>query len=298
MSRDKYSARRQDIIHKQSDKLNRQINRAQNGLLKYLTDIFIPSLPTGPDGQLVYDDQSIFLPSKLDKAYDAFAGDYVIPIISGFADNTRKLIRANKGYFATFGEIDSAFIENKILSSLGIIGSDVRSGSILYSVLSDRTAIGEIKSMVMASISGSQNQIGLRIAIENLVLRKDGGLIKNLFEKTIPEPYVKIDRFIGKEYATALDLNFAIYQGGAIKTSRDFCIERNNKVFSREEILKFGTSADKFDGYTDKAKGEFQGKNANYDPLQDLGGYNCRHSYDWVSDELAYYLRPELKGRS
>jgi len=298
MSRDKYSARRQDIIHKQSDKLNRQIDRAQNGLLKYLTDIFIPSLPTGPDGQLVYDDQSIFLPSKLDNAYDVFASDYVKPIISGFADNTRKLIMANKGYFATFGEADDQAIEDKVFAGLGLSGAVVAGGSLLYNILSDREAVGSIKSVIMSSITAGLTITGLRIAVENLVLRKDGGLIKNLFEKTIPEPYVKIDRFIGKEYATALELNFAIYQGGTIKTSRDFCIERNNKVFSREEIMRFGTSADKFDGYTDKAKGEFQGKNANYDPLQDLGGYNCRHSYDWVSDELAYYLRPELKGRS
>lgn len=298
MSRDKYSARRQDIIHKQSDKLNRQIDKAQNGLLKYLTDIFIPSLPTGPDGQLIYDDQSIFLPSKLDNAYDVFASDYVKPIISGFADNTRKLIRANKGYFATLGEIDDNQIEDKVLAGLGLSGAVVAGGSLLYNILSDREAVGSIKSVIMSSITAGLTITGLRIAVESLVLRKDGGLIKNLFEKTIPEPYVKIDRFIGKEYATALNLNFAVYQGGTIATSRDFCIERNNKVFSRDEIMKFGTSADKFGGYTDKAKGEFQGKNDPYNPLEDLGGFRCRHSYDWVSDELAYYLRPELKGRS
>ena len=298
MSRDKYSAKRQDIINKQSDKLNKQIGKAQNSLLTYLTDIFIPSLPTDQDGALVYNDQSIFLPSKLDNAYDVFASDYVKPIIAGVADNTRKLIKANKGYYSYFGETDDRAIEDKIFAGLGIAGTAITGGSLMYSILADREAVGSIKGVIMSSITAGLTITGLRIAIENLVLRKDGGLIKNLFEKTIPEPYVKIDRYIGKQYANALDLNFAIYQGGTIGTSRDFCIERNNKVFSREEIMKFGTAADKFGGYTDKAKGEFQGKNTSYDPLEDLGGYNCRHSYDWVSDELAYYLRPQLKGLS
>jgi hypothetical protein len=32
-----------------------------------------------------------------------------------------------------------------------------------------------------------------------------------------------------------------------------------------------------------------------YDPLVDRGGYNCRHQLGYISEELAYKLRPELK---
>ena len=59
--------------------------------------------------------------------------------------------------------------------------------------------------------------------------------------------------------------------------------------------MKFGTSADEFGGYTDKSKGEFEGKSDPYDPINDLGGIGCRHFWSWISDELAFHLRPELE---
>ena len=169
----------------------------------------------------------------------------------------------------------------------------------LFNILTDRAAIAAIKTVVMAGIGTGLTITSLKIALKETIVSKSGGLIKSLFNERLPDPYVKVDRFIGKKYQVALKLNYAIYQGGTIGTSREFCIERNNKVFSREEIAKFGTSADKWDGYTDKSKGEFQGKSAIYDPFQDLGGYNCRHFYSWISDELAFTLRSELgSGRS
>lgn len=298
MSRDKYSKRRQAIINDESDRLNNQIDRAQKRLFDYLISQFIPSLPTDKDGILVNDENAIFLPSKLDNAYDVFAENNVKPILSGFTDNVGKLVRANKKYYSEFGQADDDRIKDRVFAGIGISGTVALGGSLLYTILSDREIVGALKSAVLTSISAGLTVTGLKLAVEDLVLRRSGGLLKQLFDKTMPEPYVNIDRFIGKEYATELKLNYAIYQGGTIKTSRDFCIHRNNKVFSRDEIMKFGTPYDKFGGYTDKAAGEFQGKTDPYNPLEDLGGYNCRHSYDWISDELAFYLRPELKGRS
>ncbi|HEY3387541.1 MAG TPA: hypothetical protein VGK46_13585, partial [Saprospiraceae bacterium] len=152
--------------------------------------------------------------------------------------------------------------------------------------------------VIMTGITTGLTIIGLRIALKETVLKRGGGLVKSLFEERLPDPYVKVDRFIGKKYATALELTYAIYQGGTIGTSREFCIERNNKVFSRDEIAAFGTPQDEFGGYTDKAAGEFQGKTDPYEPFEDLGGYNCRHFLSFVSDELAFTLRPDLRGRS
>lgn len=298
MSRTTYSDRRQAIIHGQTDKLNRQINRAQKALFAWITESFLSSLPTGPDGTIVNDQSSIFLPQKIDNAYDVFNQNQINPILAGFTANVDRLIRANKGFYADFGETDDEQIENEVLGAIGLSGGVVLGGSLLFSILTDREIASAIKTTVMTGIAAGLTITGLKIAIEEIVLRKGGGIVKQLFEKRLPEPYVTIDRFIGKKYAVALKLNYAVYQGGTIKTSRDFCIHRNNKVFSRDEIMKFGTPHDKFGGYTDKAAGEFQGKTDPYNPLEDLGGYNCRHSYDWISDELAFHLRPELRGRS
>ena len=88
--------------------------------------------------------------------------------------------------------------------------------------------------------------------------------------------------------------NAFFYQGTEIKTTRDFCKVRKGKVITREEALTWGTSSDELGGYTNKAQGQFNGKNANYNPLVDIGGHNCRHHLDWIPNELAVQLRSDL----
>ena len=296
----KWSRKRANLVNEQSDKLTAKIERAQNKLFKYITDTFLPSLETDANEALVPTDKMLFIPSRLDSYYDQFNEEELKPIVSTFASDITKLLKYNQKYYDGVKPSDEhGQIKESVLGALGISGDDITGGSLLYGVISDRSAIANIKSTIMTAISTGLAITALKIIIKQTITKQGGGLVKSLFNERLPDPYVKVDRFIGNKYQVALKLNYAIYQGGTIGTSRDFCIERNNKVFSREEIAKFGTSADKWDGYTDKAKGEFQGKSAIYDPFQDLGGYNCRHFYSWISDELAFTLRSELgSGRS
>ncbi len=296
----KWTKKRQDLINDKSEKLNSSLERAQNKLFKYITDTFLPSLETDANEALIPNDKMLFIPSMLDSYYDQFNEEELKPIVSTFASDITKLLKYNQKYYDGVKPSDEhGQIKESVLGALGISGAVIAGGSLLFNILTDRAAIAAIKTVVMAGIGTGLTITSLKIALKETIVSKSGGLIKSLFNERLPDPYVKVDRFIGKKYQVALKLNYAIYQGGTIGTSREFCIERNNKVFSREEIAKFGTSADKWDGYTDKSKGEFQGKSAIYDPFQDLGGYNCRHFYSWVSDELAFTLRSELgDGRS
>lgn len=296
----KWSRKRANLVNEQSDKLTAKIERAQNKLFKYITDTFLPSLETDANEALIPNDKMLFIPSMLDSYYDQFNEEELKPIVSTFASDITKLLKYNQKYYDGVKPSDEhGQIKESVLGALGISGAVIAGGSLLFNILTDRAAIAAIKTVVMAGIGTGLTITSLKIALKETIVSKSGGLIKSLFNERLPDPYVKVDRFIGKKYQVALKLNYAIYQGGTIGTSREFCIERNNKVFSREEIAKFGTSADKWDGYTDKSKGEFQGKSAIYDPFQDLGGYNCRHFYSWVSDELAFTLRSELgDGRS
>ena len=295
-----WSDKRATLVNERSDKLNAKIEKAQNKLFKYITDTFLPSLETDENEALVPTDKMLFIPSRLDAYYDQFNEEEIKPIVSTFVSDIGKLLKYNKKYYDEVKPSDEhGQIKESVLGALGISGAVIAGGSLLFNILTDRAAIAAIKTVVMAGIGTGLTITSLKIALKETIVQKSGGLIKSLFNERLPDPYVKVDRFIGKKYQVALKLNYAIYQGGTIGTSREFCIERNNKVFSREEIAKFGTSADKWDGYTDKAKGQFQGKSDPYDPFQDLGGYNCRHFYSWISDELAFTLRSELgSGRS
>jgi hypothetical protein len=85
----------------------------------------------------------------------------------------------------------------------------------------------------------------------------------------------------GNEIRKDLGFKYAIYEGGEIETTRNFCEQRNRKVFSEQEINSWRDLS-------------WQGKNTiGYNPIFDCGGYNCRHKLRWIGTELALKLRGE-----
>ena len=92
--------------------------------------------------------------------------------------------------------------------------------------------------------------------------------------------YSQLDRATGKIYAQEIGLQFAIYEGGIIETSREFCKEHNGNVYHISEIEKFNPKT---------------AKQPNYNPVTDLGGYGCRHHLNWIPQSLALLLRPEAE---
>jgi len=295
MDRKKYSLDREYFIARETDLHNSRIERAQNRFLKIMQDAILSSLAADDTGILSRDNNFSQIPYRMERLFEDFTKETLEPIVNKMQTTFEKVADKNKSYFSSFGDHgQDENVRNSVFATLGIGGGAIAAGSILFSILADKEAITTIKTVVMAAISGGLTITALKIVVEEIVLRKDGGLIRKLFEKKAPDPFAKIDRFVHNKYGVALKLNYALYQGGTIRSSRPFCIERNNKVFSREEILRFGTPSDQFGGYDNKTTGDFQGKTDPYNPITDLGGYNCRHFLTFISDELAFTLRPEL----
>ena len=120
--------------------------------------------------------------------------------------------------------------------------------------------------------------------------------IRSDLEVIVWDVFAEFDRQVGYRTAACLGYRAAIYEGGLVDYSRDFCRERNGIVFTFDEIKLFGTSQDIYGGYTDKESGEFKGKpQLTYNPFYHQGGHECRHAYSYISDRLAIRLRPELK---
>ncbi len=133
---------------------------------------------------------------------------------------------------------------------------------------------------------------GIKAGLTHQALKKDVreavdgddklGIIENHFWRQDGfEQFQVHARAVSNTYAKGLNLDYAIYAGGEIKTTRDFCDERNGNVYSREEILSWNNE-------------EWQGKKKNNRILIDCGGYNCRHEFDWISKQMAVRIRPDL----
>ena len=137
------------------------------------------------------------------------------------------------------------------------------------------------RSIALMSRPGGISLKELRKELETVIVDKK--IMSRYYGRWTHDIYSQYQRIATNEVRKKLGLRFAIYQGGLIEASRDFCEERNGKVFHEDEISSW-------------ANLDWEGKpEVGYNPIADLGGYNCRHRLDWISDELAFRLRPELR---
>lgn len=192
--------------------------------------------------------------------------------------------------YLQFGNIRNikARLQKTTRSFLGFKARGSQQGAFFSQLIEDTTQAGKIstalslalgqetdlksfKRIIRDTIKGNQNKLGVISNFQVMTMRTQSAM----------DQY---DRFIQNEYSKSLKLNYAIYQGGEIETTREFCDERNGRVFKREEIADWN-------------KLDWKGKKDAHNIFIDCGGYNCRHYYDWISYELAVQLRPNI-GRS
>ena len=299
--------RKFDVIERLDSLISKLILTSQEELRKMIMAEIIPLLNT-VDGDLRNTYGNMLAVGKTLDVFSDWAGSQGTKLADNIAQTVVKTHRANAAFYLT---TLVAFKSRKTIAkalnttlnrTLRRYGIDYKKDSVtakqdgyIISTIADTAIARSIENVLLgAVISGAplsklRRDIGIQLGVAGI-----SGILERTIADKIPSPALKADREINTEVGQELQLNYAFYQGGEIATTRPFCSERNNKVFSREEISKFGTPQDRYGGYTNKSTGEFQGKTKVYNPFLDVGGYNCRHSYDWISDEIARNFRPDL----
>lgn len=299
--------RKQKAIDRLDDLIARLILTSQESLRKAIMADIIPLL-TASSGDLKNTFSNM---SAVGRTLDVFTEWVEGPGLNLADEIARSVVKAheaNAAFYATTlagaktAKQISRAAESTLKSTIRRYGIQIQGrtarakmGGYIVSTIADQAIARSIENVLRGAVisEGPLSKLRRDLGIE-LGRGSSAGVLERILGEKMPQPALKADREINVEVGQALQLNYAFYQGGEIQTTRPFCSERNNKVFSRDEIAKFGTPQDKYGGYTNKAAGEFQGKTKVYNPFLDLGGYNCRHSYDWISDELARNFRPEL----
>lgn len=164
----------------------------------------------------------------------------------------------NRGGTVTGGFLDELFDNNQISRSL--------QNTIRNAILSEQNRT-DVKKLLTEQIKGKADKLGI---------------LQNYHYENGLNEFQAYSRSLDEQFSKALKLNYAIYAGGEIQTTRVFCDERNGNVYNREEILSWNNL-------------EWQGKKPDNNILIDLGGYNCRHDLDWISYELAQILNPDIE---
>ena len=162
----------------------------------------------------------------------------------------------------------------------------IKKGGWLYGVGQFKDPYLRVKQVAMAAVrSGMDIKDFKKVIRENVVTSKTAS-IKHHFATHATDTFAQYNRQTSKQYADKLKMRFFMFNGGIIDTTRPFCGERDGKIFTTEEIDKWRLKLNT------KTGPQWSGV---YNPFDHVGGHNCRHDLDPISDRLAFRYRPDLK---
>lgn len=210
-----------------------------------------------------------YLPIKVEKTTSSLFKRLIKGLKSIFTDDTNEISK-----YDTRGVAVSKKVTDKVLNHASRSLNQKMDLVEIYAGIK-KTIINEMSDYDGVSLKQ------IRKRLQGVI--KDKKIVSKYYGRWTHDIYTQYKRIAADEVRKDVGLRFAVYTGGLIDTSRHFCEQRNNKVFHEDEI---------------KAWSQLNWKekpDTGYNPLYDCGGYNCRHYLVWVSDEYAYYLRPELK---
>ncbi len=299
---DKILKQKEDFLQASEERLQKQVSGLQFDLLNELNAEIINSLEIDEFGNITSD--NIEIATKVDNVYDEFINNQGAKVAAGFSKDLLAGVDYNTRYYKSIAENHKKFdrisagVKETIQQRIGITkGGEMIEDGFIERFVTDETIKNRIKEATFNAVTGGTSLKDFTKQLKEYVTGDDKvmGAFEKHYKTFAYDQYQQMDNIAGKLFANEMGLRCAIYQGGLIRDSRAFCMERNGKVFTKEEIAKFGTSEDIYGGYDNKGKGEFQGKSKPYNPSVDLGGYNCRHKLHWITDTLAIRLRPDLR---
>ena len=165
-----------------------------------------------------------------------------------------------RGQTITNGFVDELFDNNEVVRGL--------QQTIRNNIITE-TRTTDLSALLTDQIKGKGDKLG--------------GLTSYHYKNGYDE-FQGYSRSLDEQFSKELNLNYAYYAGGKITTTRVFCDERSGNIYNRETILSWNdTPAD------------WQGRKENNNILIDMGGWNCRHDFDWVSWPLARRVDPNME---
>lgn len=250
--------------------------RLQDRLYAAMLDYLIDNIET-KDNRITFTNNNINTVSKLDKKVSKGLSKELNSLKKYVLSGVSKML---EGVISDYGQTDIRAIE---------IGQKVQKQVITHArknveQLTDITPVyDQIKKQAIALMSNYEG-VSLQELRERISISvRDKKAVERFYSRWTYDLYSQYQRVGANEIRKGLGLVFAVYEGGEIETTRDFCEERNGKVFHVSEV----------EGWVNL---EWQGKpETGYNPIIDLGGYNCRHTLRWVSKEFAAMKRPEVK---
>lgn len=265
---------------------------AERELLRVILRDFLPVLePNG--GRLTATAVNRARLRILDEALRRFASGDLRDAVKVLAEQLLDVAGRNASYYLLAG-FDRAKVEvlakdtGLLLDILGLeANGQFTAGGYLDRLASGQEVREKVKNLVLRSLAQGIAPKDLARDFQKTVAGEKGidGALVQYFKQYAFDSYNQVREVQNLHMANELELNFFVYAGGVIDSTRAFCLKRNRKVFHREETEGWKDDPDLINPKTKDS----------YRPLLDRGRYNCRHMIMWISKERALELRPELR---
>lgn len=299
MSQEELFRIRQKFIDERQTALLKTATALEKSLLNEILTQFIKSLKT-KDGIIVDGGSGAQLSQSLDKIFNSFENNQQVKIASQIANDFGKILSFNEQYFSLFQVQKKRFddiakaVRELMRNRIGLSkDGKVVSKGYLDQFIKDSRLREAVKQMTYRAVTGQQPLNDFTEGLGLVVVgnpKVDGGLTK-YYKGFAYDTYAQFDRSNNKEFAKSLGLYAGRYSGGLIEDSRQFCIDKNDKIFVVEE-----TELWKDDETLPRTKAERESEIIiDYNPIIDMGRWRCRHLFRFISNERALKERPDLR---
>lgn len=289
--------------------LERTTVKLQLSLFSQIIEDIIPRLDI-KNGKLLDTANNYKLISELERIYNTFNLQVAETILPQITKNINQIVSLNEGYFTlAIAELPKRFdkiIESaKILTDLriGLRMDKMIRGGMLMNMLKGNPQ--ELQQLLAKAVSGQSDMKDFIKAIKENVtgIEDKPGALDRQFKRFTYDTYMQYDRTYNKKLADEFEMRYFVYQGNLIEDSRDFCVCHIDKVYSIDEAQNWDkwvpSDCEYPEAYPMKSKRPNEVPSylnfIGYDPIIDMGGYNCRHIAAFIPDDLAEKLRPDLK---
>ncbi len=304
---------KQDYINSQRDNLEKSVLDLQDKLLSAVIGDIISELDT-KDGIILNTAHNFRILNQLDNVYLQFSALAQTKVIEQIARGTIGINGFNLDYFkaVTIDDITSERFDKIVAKTDKLMAErigmttdgEIKTGGFLDSFISDNRLATEVKQLTARGITGGMNITDVRNMLKDKIVGTEDytGGFERYYRQYAYDTFQEYDRAYSKNMADEFAMNYALYQGGLIRDSRDFCRDHNDHVYVRDEIEQFGhwtyesaqNISEFHDGKNPSGIPSYIENYPGYDPFVSCGGFNCRHSLGWITQSMSFRLRPEL----
>lgn len=280
------------FIEAKTEDITVTLKVAERELLRVILRDFLPVLePKG--GRLTATTVNRARLRILDEALRRFAAGDLRDAVKVLAEQLLDVAGRNASYYLLAG-FDRAKVEalakdtGLLLDILGLeANGQFTAGGYLDRLASGQEVRERVKNLVLRSLAQGITPKDLARDFQKTVSGAQGidGALVSYFKQYAFDSYNQVREVQNLHMANELELDFFVYAGGVIDSTRAFCLKRNRKVFHREETENWKNDPDLINQKTKDS----------YRPLIERGRYNCRHMIMWISKDRAFELRPELR---